>query len=109
MLNIKDIKKVKKELKTVLKNDEKIKDLLEGFYTDAKIRIIFFNFTQCLIKADGTINDSEYKISKYRKQALPRMAQTILDFDKLTQKGEQAIRKFEKGNKVNPAVTLDIE
>lgn len=63
-------------------------------------------------KLKGAFNDIKAAlddISSFRKEALPRMAQTILEFDELTQKGEEAIKKFEKGNKVNPSVTLDIE
>jgi uncharacterized protein YaaN involved in tellurite resistance len=49
------------------------------------------------------------EISKYRQDALPKMAQTILDFDDLLKKGEERIRGIEKGNKANPAITLSVD
>ncbi|MBN1905631.1 MAG: toxic anion resistance protein [Deltaproteobacteria bacterium] len=47
-------------------------------------------------------------ISKFRQEALPQMANTILEMDKLTLSAEDAIRKMEQGNHVAPMVTLDV-
>ena len=46
-------------------------------------------FADCLEAMDG--------ISKYRQEALPRMLGTIEEFRELTEKGEEAIKKIEKG------------
>ncbi len=46
-------------------------------------------------------------ISTYRQEALPKMAQSILEFDDMAQKGEDAIQKMEKGNRAAPAITMD--
>lgn len=51
--------------------------------------------------AFADINEAMEQISVYRKEALPRMAETILEFDKLTQEGEERIQRMEKGNIVN--------
>lgn len=47
-------------------------------------------FADCLEAMDG--------IAKYRQEALPRMLGTIEEFKELTEKGEEAIKKIEKGN-----------
>jgi uncharacterized protein YaaN involved in tellurite resistance len=49
------------------------------------------------------------EISRYRRDALPKMARTIIEFDDLIQKGEQQIKKLEKGNVSNPALTLSVD
>jgi uncharacterized protein YaaN involved in tellurite resistance len=49
------------------------------------------------------------EISKFRQDALPKMAQTILEMDDLIQKGEKKIRDLEKGNITNPALTLSVD
>lgn len=54
------------------------------------------------------INAAFDDISKFRKEALPVMANTILDMDNLTKKAEKTIARMEKGNKAAPDVTLDI-
>ncbi len=54
------------------------------------------------------INDAMDDISTFRKEALPKMAETILEFDELTKDGEERIKKMEQGNRVAPAVTFDL-
>ncbi len=44
------------------------------------------------------INNAMEQISTYRKEALPRMAESIVEFDKLTREGEERIKRLEKGN-----------
>ncbi|MBF0259325.1 MAG: toxic anion resistance protein [Desulfamplus sp.] len=54
------------------------------------------------------INSAYDDISKFRQQALPVMANTILEMDALTSKAEEAISNMEKGNRAAPEFTLDI-
>lgn len=51
------------------------------------------------------------EISNFRREALPRMAQTILEFDQLTASGEEAIQKMEQGKQAQaqPLFQLDAE
>ena len=53
------------------------------------------------------ITDAMDDISKFRREALPKMAQTILDLDKLTGQGEEAMQRLEQGRRLRP--TLEIE
>ena len=46
-------------------------------------------------------------ISNYRREALPKMAQSILEFDDMAQKGEEAIKRMEQGNRAAPAITME--
>ena len=46
-------------------------------------------------------------ISSYRQEALPKMAQSILEFDDIATKGEEAIKKMEQGNRAAPAITME--
>jgi uncharacterized protein YaaN involved in tellurite resistance len=55
------------------------------------------------------INAAMDEISQYRQDALPKMAQTILEFDDLLERGEDRIKNLEKGNISNPAFTLSID
>jgi len=64
---------------------------------------------ESLKSAFRDINIAMEDIAKYRKEALPKMAETILEFEELTLKGEKSIQKLEKGNRINPSVTLSIE
>ncbi|KJR40214.1 toxic anion resistance family protein [Candidatus Magnetoovum chiemensis] len=46
-------------------------------------------------------------IARYRTEALPRMAQIILEMDDMTAKAEENIKKMEKGNQVKPNFTIE--
>ena len=46
-------------------------------------------------------------ISNYRKEALPKMAQSILEFDAMAEKGDEAIKRMEQGNRAAPAITME--
>ena len=61
-----------------------------------------------LKQAFSDIKAAMNDISKFRKEALPRMAKNILEMDKLTAEAEEVIQKMEKGNQVAPVVALDI-
>ncbi|MCK4258189.1 MAG: toxic anion resistance protein [Halanaerobiales bacterium] len=54
------------------------------------------------------INEAMDDIATFRKEALPKMAQTILEFDDLTRKGEERILQMEQGNRVAPAISFDL-
>jgi len=52
------------------------------------------------------INDAMDDISNFRRESLPKMAETILEMDQLTKKAEESINKMEKGNKVKSNMSL---
>ena len=60
-----------------------------------------------LKSAFNDINDAMDEISRYRQEALPRMAQTIIEFDQLAERGEEAILKLERGDAAAPQLRLD--
>jgi len=62
---------------------------------------------ESLKSAFADINAAMEAISKYRREALPQMAQTILEFDKLAEEGEEAIKKMEQGRAARPTLDLD--
>jgi uncharacterized protein YaaN involved in tellurite resistance len=47
-------------------------------------------------------------LAKFRIEALPKMASTILEMDKLTTSAEAAIAKLEHGNMAKPTLNLDV-
>jgi uncharacterized protein YaaN involved in tellurite resistance len=47
-------------------------------------------------------------ISRYRREALPKMAQNILEMDQLAQQSEEQIRKFEKAGQVSKDFSIEI-
>jgi uncharacterized protein YaaN involved in tellurite resistance len=62
---------------------------------------------ESLKSAFTDINTAMNEISRYRREALPQMAQTIIEFDKLAEEGEAAIRKMEQGRAAQPTLDLD--
>ncbi len=62
---------------------------------------------ESLKSAFADINAAMEAISSYRREALPQMAQTILEFDKLAEEGEAAIAKMEQGRAARPTLDLD--
>lgn len=64
---------------------------------------------ETLKKAFVDINAALDDISNFRKQALPQMANSILEMDTLTRATEEAIQRMEKGTKVEPVVSLDVD
>lgn len=62
-----------------------------------------------LKKAFEDINAAMEDIAKFRSDALPQMAQNILEMDQLNQEAEKAIVKMEQGKKVEPSVAIEIE
>jgi uncharacterized protein YaaN involved in tellurite resistance len=49
------------------------------------------------------------EIARYRREALPQMAASIVEFDKLSAKGEEAIRKLEQGRAAEPTLQITSE
>ena len=62
---------------------------------------------EVLKQAFTDINAAMDEIAKFRQEALPQMAQTILEFDQLAASGEAAIQKMEQGQESRSM--LDIE
>ena len=62
---------------------------------------------ESLKSAFADINAAMEAISTYRRDALPKMAETILEFDKLAGEGESAIAKMEQGRAARPTLDLD--
>ncbi len=48
-------------------------------------------------------------LSTFRQKALPQMAATVLELDRVTQDAEQEIRKMEEGNRAKPDIRIDLE
>lgn len=48
-------------------------------------------------------------VSTFRMNALPQMANTILELDKISGEAQKTIVKMEQGNKVKPQIKLDVE
>jgi uncharacterized protein YaaN involved in tellurite resistance len=47
-------------------------------------------------------------IGRYRQEALPRMAQAIVEFDQLSGEAESALRQVEAGERMRPRISLDV-
>ena len=60
-----------------------------------------------LKSAFADINAAMDEISRFRQEALPKMAQTILEFNELTAGGEAAIQQMEKGRQARPALQIE--
>lgn len=63
---------------------------------------------ESLKKSFADIKAAMEDISTFRRQALPVMAQSILEMDSMTKGAEESIRKMEEGNKAVPEFHLDI-
>ena len=60
-----------------------------------------------LKSAFADINAAMDEISRFRQEALPKMAQTILEFNEMTAGGEAAIQQLEKGRQARPALQIE--
>jgi uncharacterized protein YaaN involved in tellurite resistance len=54
------------------------------------------------------INAALDEISTYRREALPQMAATIVEFDALAEQSEEAIQKLEQGRAASATLDLDV-
>jgi uncharacterized protein YaaN involved in tellurite resistance len=64
---------------------------------------------ESLRQAFQDIDTAFDEISRYRREALPQMAATILELDNLAAESEKAIERLEKGQASTSALTLDLE
>ena len=62
-----------------------------------------------LKSAFADIQASFDSLATFRRDALPQMAATVLEMDKLTAESEKLIAKMEKGGMVRPSMAIDIE
>jgi uncharacterized protein YaaN involved in tellurite resistance len=60
-----------------------------------------------LKSAFADINAAMDEIARFRQEALPQMAQAILEFDELTRTGEKAIEKLEESERAAPELRLE--
>ena len=59
--------------------------------------------------AFADIHSAMDDISRFRIEALGRMANTILELDQMSGDAEKRIRRMEEGNKTRPALTIEVE
>ncbi|WP_420208428.1 toxic anion resistance protein [Candidatus Electronema sp. JC] len=64
---------------------------------------------QVLKQAFADIHAALDDIARFRQEALPQMAKTVLEMDRLTNETDDAIKKMERGNQASPAMYLDID
>ncbi len=62
---------------------------------------------ESLRSAFGDITAAMDEISRFRREALPQMAQTILEFEQLTTAGEAAVQKYEEARQAQPLLQIE--
>ena len=60
-----------------------------------------------LKSAFADITSAMDEISRFRREALPKMAESILEFDQLTAQGEATIERMEQAKQVRPTLQID--
>lgn len=63
---------------------------------------------EVLRKAFDDINSALDDVSRYRQEALPRMAESILEMDRMAEQAEAAIQRAEKSHKVGNRLTIEV-
>jgi uncharacterized protein YaaN involved in tellurite resistance len=63
---------------------------------------------ESLKSAFADINIALDEIARYRRDALPQMAQTILEMDQLTTEAEKTIEKYERSTSASGALELEV-
>jgi uncharacterized protein YaaN involved in tellurite resistance len=48
-------------------------------------------------------------LASFRSNALPQMAQTVLELDRMTGEATRQIEKMDRGNRAKPAITIEVE
>jgi len=48
-------------------------------------------------------------IASFRQDALPKMAQSVLELDRLSSEAGETIRKLDRGNQARPRLNIDVE
>jgi uncharacterized protein YaaN involved in tellurite resistance len=64
---------------------------------------------EALKRAFADITTAIDDIGRYRREALPKMAQTILEFDQLCAQADDRVRRAEEGERARPKLSLDLE
>lgn len=64
---------------------------------------------EALRSAFADITMAMDEISRYRREALPQMASTILELDQLTEAGEEAVTRMEQSRRVDPLLELELD
>ncbi len=64
---------------------------------------------ESLKSAFADIDAAMTDLSKFRQEALPQMAQTVLDLEQVTAQAGKSIEKMEKGNRAKPEVKIELE
>jgi uncharacterized protein YaaN involved in tellurite resistance len=64
---------------------------------------------ETLEKAFQDIKTAMDDISKFRREALPQMANNIVRLDSLTAEAEEAIQKMDRGDQAQQAIVIDVE
>jgi uncharacterized protein YaaN involved in tellurite resistance len=62
-----------------------------------------------LKSAFADLNSAMEDLSKFRQNALPQMAQSVLELDKISKDANQTISRMEEGNRRRPSVEVKIE
>jgi uncharacterized protein YaaN involved in tellurite resistance len=63
---------------------------------------------ESLKSAFADINIALDEISRYRREALPQMAQSIVDMDRLTTEAEKSIERYERSTSASGALELEV-
>ncbi|MEX1296632.1 MAG: toxic anion resistance protein [Candidatus Limnocylindrales bacterium] len=63
---------------------------------------------ESLKSAFGDINIALDEIARYRREALPQMAQSIVEMDQLTTKAERTIEKYERSTSASGLLELEV-
>ena len=63
---------------------------------------------EVLKQAFNDINSALEDISSYRRDSLPKMANTILEMDELSKRADDSVKKFKKAEKVDEDFGLEI-
>ena len=61
-----------------------------------------------LKKAFSDINEALEDVSRYRQEALPQMANSILEMDEMASQAEQAIQRAEKSHHVGSRLSIEV-
>ena len=60
-----------------------------------------------LKSAFADITSAMDEISRFRREALPKMAESILEFDQLTAQGKAAIERMDQAKQARPTLQID--
>jgi uncharacterized protein YaaN involved in tellurite resistance len=64
---------------------------------------------ETLKRAFADIRSAVDDIARYRREALPKLAQTILEFDQLTGEAGEKLDEVEAGERTRPRISLDLK